>query len=149
MSNYLSMEIKNPNKHDRGIAQQSFQQIKSINPNFKKAATLDLGTEHVELPKSAVKLLITILREMAEGNSLTLIPGHAYLTTQEGADMLSVSRPFFVKLLEEGKIPFEKVGNRRRVKARDVLEFKQRAQENREKLLQQLSDQAQSLDMGY
>ncbi len=88
-----------------------------------KNTALNLDGLTVELPASAVKLLFLILSEMAEGNSLTLIPSHAHLMTQEGADMLNVSRPYFVKLLEEGKIPFEKVGTRRRVLASDVKIF--------------------------
>lgn len=103
----------------------------------------------MELPSSAVKLVVTILNEIAEGNSLTLIPQHAHLTTQEAADMLNVSRPYFVKLLEEGKIPFEKIGNRRRVLARDVMEFKEQERVKSEQALQELVDLAQKLDMGY
>lgn len=143
------MEIKNPSTQERGIAKQSFQRIKGISKISKKPAILNLEGLQIELPQSAVKLIFTILSEMAEGNSLTLIPSHAHLTTQEGADMLNVSRPYFVKLLEEGKIPFDKVGTRRRVLASDVMTFMNKSLKEREKALQELVDQAQSLDMGY
>lgn len=121
--NNFAMKIKTPSTQDRGIARKSFQQIKGMNRISKKTAILNLDGLQVELPPSAVKLVFAILSEMAEGNSLTLIPSHAHLTTQEAADMLNVSRPYFVKLLEEGKIPFEKVGTRRRVLASDVMAF--------------------------
>lgn len=147
--NNFAMEIKNPSTHDRGIAKQSFQRIKGIHRISKKPAILNLDGLQVELPPSAVKLVFSILSEMAEGHSLTLIPSHAHLTTQEAADMLNVSRPYFVKLLEEGKIPFDKIGTRRRVLASDVMSFIKKSSIEREKALQELVDQAQSLDMGY
>jgi len=146
--NNFAMKIKSPSPQERGIAKQSFQAIKKIH-RIPKNSALNLDGLTVELPASAVKLLFSILSEMAEGSSLTLIPSHAHLTTQEAADMLNVSRPYFVKLLEEGKIPFEKVGTRRRVLASDVKLFMSNSLNEREKALQELLDQAQSLDMGY
>lgn len=147
--NNFAMEIKTPSTQDRGIARKSFQQIKGMNRISKKNAILNLDGLQVELPPSAVKLVFAILSEMSEGNSLTLIPSHAHLTTQEAADMLNVSRPYFVKLLEEGKIPFEKVGTRRRVLASDVMAFMDKSSKERQKALQELVDQAQALNMGY
>ncbi|MCE3046382.1 helix-turn-helix domain-containing protein [Legionella sp. 16cNR16C] len=147
MSN-LSMEIKIPNTHDRGIARQSFQRVKTIGKRPSKSF-LDLDGVKVELPRAAVELVIAILGELAEGHSLTLTPGHAHLTTQEAADLLNVSRPYFVKLLEEGKIPFSRVGNRRRVLASDVMIFKNKTVVEREQALQELTNQAQDLEMGY
>ena len=143
------MKIKSPSTQEKGIAKQSFQRIKGINKISKKPAILNLEGLQIELPQSAVKLVFAILSEMAEGNSLTLIPSHAYLTTQEAADMLNVSRPYFVKLLEEGKIPFDKVGTRRRVLANDVMVFKRKSLKESEKAIQELVDEAQLLDMGY
>lgn len=80
----------------------------------------------VELPfpPSAFQLLMRIMEQMALGNSVTLIPVHAQLTTQEAADLLNVSRPFVVKLLKEGKIPCIKVGAHRRVRFEDLMEYK-------------------------
>lgn len=142
------MNIKSPNNRERGIARQSFQKIQEIGKIPKRTA-LNLDGLTVELPTSAVKLLFSILNELAEGNSLTLIPSHVHLTTQEAANMLNVSRPYFVKLLEEGKIPFVKVGNRRQVLASDVESFMNKSINKREQALQALVDQAQKLDMGY
>lgn len=71
------------------------------------------------------------------------------LNIQQAADILQVSRPYLVKLLDSGKIPFRKVGNHRSVLLEDVVKYMQIVQLEREKALQALSDQAQELDMGY
>jgi excisionase family DNA binding protein len=78
----------------------------------------------VELPTSALRLLADILAELAEGNAVKVMPVHAELTTQEAADMLNVSRPHLVKLLEEGSLAFHKTGKHRRVRFADLMDFK-------------------------
>jgi excisionase family DNA binding protein len=101
------------------------------------------------LPQSALRLLVDILAHMAKGNAVTIIPIHAELTTQEAADLLNVSRPFFVSLLEAGKIPFRKIGSKRRVLAKDVINFKNKIDNDRLDVLKELSEQAQKHNMGY
>ncbi len=105
--------------------------------------------EPIELPASAVRLLVHLLSEMADGNAVTLIPIHAELTTQEAADLLGVSRPFLIRQLEEERIPFRKVGTHRRILFKDLMAYKQETDRQRHETLDELAKQAQELDMGY
>lgn len=103
----------------------------------------------VELPTSALRLLIDILSEVAEGNAVKIVPIHAELTTQEAADMLNVSRPYLVKILEAGDMPFHKTGKHRRIKFADLMLYKAAQSRSSEAALEELAQQAQSLNMGY
>jgi excisionase family DNA binding protein len=84
------------------------------------------GGGSVTVSREALDLLVRILDEMVEGNAVSLVPGSPELTTQQVADILHVSRPYVVTLLEEGKIPHRKVGPRRRIRFQDLMEYMQR-----------------------
>ena len=105
---------------------------------------------HVELPTSALRLLVEILAELADGNAVKVMPVHAELTTQEAADLLNVSRPYLVKLLEEGGLPFHKTGNHRKVRFADLMQYKEARLRASRQSMAELTEQAQLLRLpGY
>ncbi len=103
----------------------------------------------IELPAGAVKLLIHVLEAMAEGRGVTVIPEGAELTTVQAAEVLNVSRPFLIKLLDENAIPHRRVGKHRRVRSEDVMAYKEAIDREREQVLDQLTREAQEQDLGY
>lgn len=142
-----------PKAHDIALAEQSSKKLAALFPkrekDFHMSIKVDKREAKLTVPFSAIKLFLEILTQMAEGNAITLIPIHAELTTQEAANLLNVSRPFLIKLLEEGRIPFHKTGTHRRIRFVDLLHFKEQSDKISQKALDELVEQAQELDMGY
>lgn len=103
----------------------------------------------VELPTSALRLLVDILAELAAGNAVKVVPVHAELTTQEAADLLNVSRPHLIKLLEIGDLSYHKTGKHRRVRFTDLMDYKNRRDAASEQAMTLLAEQAQALRTGY
>lgn len=139
-----------PNEKEILLATESSRTMAAIRKS--KTHTLEVlvdGQKTIKIPASVFQMLFTILTQMAAGNAVTIIPIHAELTTQEAAELLNVSRPFLISLLEEGKLPFRKVGTRRKVLFEDLMRYKKRDDDERLKVLSKLTDDAQNLDMGY
>ena len=112
-------ELSTPSPEDAKLASQASERLARL---FQERKPLRLRPEHggksdtVEVPAPAARLLIRLLNEMARGHAVTIIPIHAELTTQQAADLLGVSRPFVIKLLEEKRLPFHLVGTHRRIR---------------------------------
>jgi excisionase family DNA binding protein len=104
-------------------------------------------SEVVVVPMTAFRLFTDILTAMARGDAVTLIPLHAELTTQQAADLLNVSRPFFITLLEGEQIPYHRVGTHRRVKFADVVNFKNTFEKQSRQALATLVEEGQNLNM--
>jgi excisionase family DNA binding protein len=101
----------------------------------------------MELPESVFDALCQIVYYMLQGRAVSIIPVNKEITTQEAADFLNVSRPYLVKLLEQGDIPFVKVGTHRRIRFSDMLEYKQRRDETRKQGLSEITHIAE--DTGF
>lgn len=148
----LPTELPAPSPREAELARASGQLLASL-ARRGRPLTVRVGDaereETVELPAGAVKLLVDILEDMASGHAVSVVPRSAELTTQQAADLLNVSRPFLIRLLEEGRIPFRKVGSHRRVRLEDAVRYKREIDTERRKALDALAAEAQSLDMGY
>jgi excisionase family DNA binding protein len=95
--------------------------------------------DSVNLPATATRLLVRILNEMARGNAVALTPVRAELSTQEAADALNISRPSLIRLLDEGKIAFRRVGAHRRVLFQALMKYKRQADAGRRSSLAELA----------
>ena len=138
-----------PSEHDARLARESSRQLSAYMKQDLRVRITDRDGPDIELPAAAVGLLIHLLTQMAVGNAITLMPTHAELTTQQAADLLGVSRPFLVKLLDERKIPYKKVGTHRRILFSHLMTYKDQMGATRHQILDELTQQAQELDMGY
>jgi excisionase family DNA binding protein len=143
-----------PDEKAIAVAIESSRQIAAFVSTKLETQRIELVGEAqqrqiVELPTAALKLLGDILSELALGNAVEVVPIHAELTTQEGADMLNVSRPHLVKLLDEGQIPHTKTGSHRRIKFTDLMAYKTSRHKASQTAMEELAAQAQALDMGY
>ncbi|MCB9520833.1 MAG: helix-turn-helix domain-containing protein [Myxococcales bacterium] len=103
----------------------------------------------ISLPREAIELFVEVLDQMANGNAVTVVPVHAELTTHQAAEILNVSRPYLIGLLDAGKIPFRMVGTHRRVRVTDLMAYKQQDDARRDEALAELTRQAQDLGLGY
>lgn len=109
----------------------------------------DDGEVSVVVPAEAFELFLAVLAQLANGNAVTVVPVHAEFTTQQAAEMLGVSRPYLVKLLDEGKIPHRMVGTHRRVLAADLLAYKTADDATRKLVVDELTAEAEKLGLGY
>lgn len=93
----------------------------------------------VQLPETVVQVLHHVVHAMARDRAVTVVPIDKQLTTQQAADVLNVSRPYLIQLLEEGELPFTKTGTHRRVRLDDVLAYRERRDQERMAALDYLS----------
>jgi excisionase family DNA binding protein len=143
-----------PSEEDIALARESGRALSTVLQTRAETQQIDFHDDKgavraVRIPTSALRLLLEVLTEIGQGNAVSIIPIHAELTTQEAADVLNVSRPFLVQLLEKGDMPFHKIGTHRRVRYQDVIAYKKRIDADRRKALDELAAQGQELGMGY
>ncbi|MDB6051929.1 MAG: helix-turn-helix protein [Pseudomonas sp.] len=142
-----------PDEKEIAAAVESSRQLAAFLTTKLETQRIELAYETqqrevVELPTLALRLLVEILSELALGNAVKVVPIHAELTTQEGADMLNVSRPHLVKLLDQGALPHTKTGRHRRLKLADLMIYKEQRDKASLDAVDELAAQAQELGMG-
>jgi excisionase family DNA binding protein len=157
MSSSLDLEMVLDSKEDLELAKAAQRCIVSSLDHSKAMhiAIVEDGVERLSespvlrLPPKVLRLFADVLGSLAQGKAIAVMPKELDVTTQEAAMFLNVSRPYLVRLLEEGKIPFHKVGTHRRIRFEDVVQYKEDRQKISKDALQKLADQAQELGMGY
>lgn len=141
-----------PSAQEAAMARTSGQRLSRYRDRNRPLSIRVIDAEQeqsLELPAGAVALLMEILEAMAAGRGVSIIPENAELTTVQAAAILNVSRPFLIKLLVEGALPYRKIGKHRRILMEDVMTYRNRIDREREAVLDQLAAEAQETDMGY
>lgn len=108
---------------------------------------VSLAGEAIDLPEPVFHLLRQLVHDLAQGNSVTIVPVHKELTTQAAADILNVSRQYLVELLSAGAIPFTLVGTHRRIRFGDLMDYKERRDHNRREGLSRLTKKSQKMGL--
>lgn len=138
--------IMAPDEDRKGI-----ERIESLSGNERQAngqARLILPTgEEVELPDSVFRILRQVVRVLAQGEAVSVVPVNQELTTQQAADLLNVSRQYLVRLLDQGKIRFHKVGTHRRIAFGDLMEYKHLRDDEMKHGLDELTRLSQELGL--
>lgn len=109
---------------------------------------VDRAGEEIEVPQVAIPLFHQVIEVLARGDAITIVPVGKELTTQQAAQILNVSRQYVVRLLDDGRIPYRKVGTHRRVRIEDLLAFKRQRDRDRMASLDDLSELSQTFG-GY
>jgi excisionase family DNA binding protein len=136
----------------KGVASQESeaQDVRQLDALLRVSESCELiisgaNGEHVAVPPSVRALLTRLVHELAQGKVVAVIPFDTELTTQEAADMLNVSRPYLIKLLERGDIPYRSVGLHRRVRMDDLLRYDEEHHRRMRAAIEEMAREAQEL----
>ena len=124
------------------IPESQEDQIRQLHLLMQQQPTASLvgpGGQTRELPEAIYKLLLKILRHMEAGQGVSIVPIMQELTTQQAANVLGVSRPFLVQLLNQSEIQFHKVGTHRRIYLKDLLEYKRKRDRQRHESIKSIA----------
>lgn len=129
------------------FSSEELQSVTGLMEMFRREtrppALVDETGKRTELPRPIYEMLVRVASALQEGKVITLVPETQELTTQAAANMLGVSRPHLVKLLESGRIPYHKVGAHRRVLMKDLIEHQRLRDAERREALDELARLAQ------
>lgn len=142
----MSQKTKLPNEKElAALSSRAFARF----VDSEEGVSVRIDGETVTLPMEAIRFLVDILTNMSEGKSCQLIPNHKEVTTSEAAKFLNVSRPYLIKLVESGEIPFTKIGTHRRIVFEDLMKYKSDLESNTNKAAKELSELSQELGLDY
>lgn len=134
-------EAKRPSKEEQKTALVSYNALAEVLKELKTEVPeieIEETKEKIKIPLEALKLFAQILDAMSKGNPISIVPVATEMTTQAAAEFLGCSRPHLVKLLEQGDIPFMKVGRHRRVKYEDIMSYKLEMKQRQQEAIRQL-----------
>ncbi|HYX32751.1 MAG TPA: excisionase family DNA-binding protein [Oligoflexus sp.] len=142
-----------PSQEDSALAQREQAILLEVARDIDKTSAgpllgkflIEMKPVELQIPIAAMQMLIEIMQQMALGRPVSIRPANAELTTQQAADFLNVSRPYFVKLLKENMLPCRMVGTRRRVMFKDLIAFKTHDLARRNKVADQLAELSQEI----
>lgn len=132
-----------PDDADISTAVEALPHVKgylaSHDDSVIRLVVADDPAEPLVVPRGAVELLARILAHMAAGQGVSVVPSHAELTTQQAAELLNVSRPFLIGLLDLGDIEYRRVGKHRRIKAQSLMAYMARDDQERREAADELT----------
>ena len=134
----MATAIQQPASSDTGRLENLYQLVQSS----EQIVLTTPGREGITLPESVVQVLRQAIGFMHQGRGVSISPLHRNLTTQMAADLLGVSRPFVVELLNRKEIPFHLVGTHRRIYLEDLLRYQDRRDKGRREILNQMAREA-------
>ncbi|NKX87595.1 helix-turn-helix domain-containing protein [Nocardia coubleae] len=139
-----------PGEIDAEVADRALRRVRDYLTNHPTDQVIQVagetGAENaLILPRSVVNMVAFILAQAADGQGVSIVPSHAELTTQQAADLLNVSRPYVVGLLEAGEIPFRLVGTHRRIRYDDLKDYQRRSAARSRVAADELADLGQEL----
>ena len=146
---YTSSEPTFPSDQDAVLAREVSRALEGAGDTALRLQVAEAGRELTtfDLPPSVVRLLVDILKETAAGHAVSVVPLEAEITTQQAADLLNVSRPYLVGMIEKGALPARMVGNQRRLPLKDVLAYKADNRAKRRETLRELAAYDQELGL--
>jgi len=154
MINSKTVSLRLPSKEDTVLATEALSQLKRGFNQFLGTQKISLAhgngdPQIIEVPAIALQMFVGVLVEISLGNTIKITSIPAILTSQEAAELLDISRPKLVKLLDDGVIPYTKKGTHRRVSLNDIMIYKGKRDADNLASIEALAAQAQKLGMGY
>lgn len=139
-----------PDAAEATAANEALQRLKGFLATHGDASVVTLrvdGDDTLVVPREAAELLARVLAHMAAGEGVTVLPAHAELTTQQAADILNVSRPYLIKLLDCGAIDYRLVGKHRRIRLDSLMDYVREDDRKRRQAADELSSLTQEVGL--